>query len=70
MPTKEYFTQWRDKHREELTEYNKKYYETNKEKMVASLIVPVVCECGFETSKCNLKRHQKGSRHAKRMALL
>lgn len=70
MPTKEYFTQWRDNHREELIEYNKKYYETHKEKMVASLIKLVVCECGFETSICNLKRHKKNSRHAKRMALL
>lgn len=39
------------------------YREAHLEKMKKR----VVCECGFETSQCNLARHKKSRNHKKRM---
>lgn len=40
-------------------EYRQRHLDRLKEK--------VTCECGFVTSIVNLKRHKRGSTHAKRM---
>ena len=44
-------------------EYNKKYYEKNKEKIASKLYAKVTCEkCGRCVSHQNLTKHQKSSR--------
>ncbi len=43
-------------------EYNKKYYEANKEKIASKLYAKVTCEkCDKCVSHQNLKKHQKTS---------
>ena len=45
-------------------EYNKKYYEKNKEKIASKLYAKVTCEkCGRKVSHQNLKKHQKSSKY-------
>ena len=44
-------------------EYNKKYYEKNKETIASKLYAKVTCEkCGRKVSHQNLKKHQKSSK--------
>ena len=44
-------------------EYNKKYYEKNKETIASKLYAKVTCEkCGRKVSHQNLKKHQRSSR--------
>jgi hypothetical protein len=62
-----YIKNWRETNAEHISQYNKKWYAEHKEKMKASILLPVVCECGFHTAKCNLKRHQKSKNHIKKM---
>ena len=51
-----------------MKEYQKKYYETNKERILADILAPMQCECGFTCSKTNLKRHQKSKLHLKKLS--
>jgi len=53
---------------EDMKEYQKKYYETNKERILADILTPMQCECGFTCSKTNLKRHQKSKLHLKKLS--
>lgn len=52
---------------EERKEYNKKWYSENKESHLKKQLKPITCECGFESTYCNLKRHQKSKLHEKRL---
>lgn len=48
----------------------KQYYDSNPEfrkRHLEKLKKIVICECGFETSICNLKRHQQSRNHEKRL---
>jgi len=56
---KEYRVNNKEKIKERVKEYSKEYRERNKEKFT--------CECGCETSKLNLLRHQKTKKHIKLM---
>ena len=72
---KEYYKQYREGNKEQLSEYEKKYYEVNKEQILEKCkkryeankeIInekaneKVICDhCGCESTKRNLKRHQK-----------
>ena len=51
-------------------EYNHKYYPLHKQEVIANMLTPVKCECGFECGKSNLKRHQKSKLHLKKMNTL
>ena len=53
---------------EDFKEYHKKYYETNKERILADILAPMKCECGFTCSKTNFKRHQKSKLHLKKLS--
>lgn len=59
---------YRDTHKSQAKQYREKYYAEHKEKLVAYLLKPVVCECGFECASVNIKRHQKSKLHAKKLA--
>jgi hypothetical protein len=47
--------EWRKDHKEEISEYNKKWYEDNKEK--------ITCECGCIIRKSGLNKHKKTQKH-------
>ena len=53
---------------EDMKEYQKKYYETNKERILADILAPMQCQCGFTCSKTNFKRHQKSKLHLKKLS--
>lgn len=72
--------EWYDDNREELTERKKKYYENNKEEILQqhkkyreenkSVILEkkkekIICECGYETTRTNIARHQRSEKHLK-----
>jgi hypothetical protein len=57
-------------HKEYMKEYNeinknthKVYYEDNKEKIFEKRKEKVKCECGYEGTKSNLKRHKSNKKH-------
>jgi hypothetical protein len=44
--------------------YNKKYYDKNKEKLLANALVKVLCTyCNKSYSNANLNKHNKSDRH-------
>lgn len=49
-------------------EYKHKWYASNKDEILKNMLVPVICECGFECGQCNLKRHQKSKLHLKKLS--
>jgi hypothetical protein len=60
----------KDKKKEYMKNYNeinkqnhKVYYEDNKEKILEKRKEKVKCECGYEGTKSNLKRHQTSKKH-------
>jgi hypothetical protein len=57
---------------EEIRQYNiqycRKWYSEHKDEILKKIMTPVVCECGFETAQCNLKRHQKTKLHLKKLS--
>ena len=62
---KEYGNQYRNNNREKNKEQKKQYYQNNREKINEKAKEKVICECGYEITKCNLKRHQKSAKHIK-----
>jgi hypothetical protein len=60
---KVYGKQYRIDNREKNKEYCKEYYYENKEKINEKNKEKIICECGYEITKCNLKRHQKSDKH-------
>jgi len=52
---------------EDMKTYQKHYYEANKSRILADILAPVQCDCGFSCSKTNLKRHQKSKLHLKKL---
>ena len=44
-------------------EYNKQYYQKNREKILKKVLAKVVCSCGREVNHCNLKVHMKSGIH-------
>lgn len=64
----EYFKNYLKKWREEHKDYMKEWYASNKDKFLEKILTPVVCECGFECGKTNLKRHQKTKLHLKKLS--
>ena len=55
----------KDDVKERISTYNKEYYKRNRDKLIAQICTPIVCECGFKTSINHLKRHQESNRHKK-----
>ena len=49
-------------------ESNKKYYEKNKEKILALQHTYKVCECGLMVRVCARSNHLKSNRHKKLLA--
>ena len=46
------------------------YYQKNKQSILAKAAIKVICECGIESRKDNLSRHQKSAKHIKLLAAL
>ena len=82
---KEYRAEYRTKNKEEIckknAEYHTKnkvknnqnstnYYTKNKDKILEKNATIIVCECGSESTYCNIKRHRKTAKHAKLLALV
>jgi hypothetical protein len=53
-----------------LTEYREEYYKANKQSILAKAAIKVICECGTESRKYKLSRHQKSAKHIKLLAAL
>ena len=51
-------------------EYNKKYYEENKDKLLERAKDTVVCQCGKNITKSNFSKHLKTPIHLKSLAKL
>lgn len=60
---KEYDKKKYENNKEKILEKRKIYYKNNKEKIEERKKEKVICECGCEVKKCNLKKHQKSKRH-------
>lgn len=56
--------------KEHLKEYNKEYREKNADTIKEHKNQVIICECGIESTNCNLARHKKTEKHASLMALL
>ena len=48
-------------------QYNDKYYNKNKDKIIAHLMRKVLCPCGCVQTYCNLSRHKKTQLHINRL---
>ena len=53
----------KEKYKEKILEKAKEYYKNNKEKIKERKKENIICECGCEVKKYNLKKHQKTKRH-------
>ena len=66
---------WKDNHKTRIAEYNKNYYQSNKEnkpkylKYSNTRKVKVLCCCGRKVQKQNFKKHQITSIHQSRMII-
>jgi hypothetical protein len=49
--------------KEKLNEQKKKYREANKEKIKEKKREKIMCECGCEVLKQNIKQHQTSKKH-------
>lgn len=54
---------------EERKEYNKKYYEMNKNRILANSAIKVTCKCGKIVNRSNYFKHLETPLHKKRMEL-
>ena len=57
--------QWREDNKEILSDKAKKRYEKNKEKILLKNKIKISCSCGSEVRKCDIKRHERTSKHKK-----
>ena len=62
---KEQKNQYYNDNKKEINEKRKQYRIDNKEKINEKIKEKIICECGYEITKCNLKRHQKSAKHFK-----
>ena len=60
---KEYKKQWYNDNKEILNEKAKQYYNDNKEEINEKRKEKIICECGCEIRKSDLKTHQKTAKH-------
>ena len=62
--------QYRDAHKEERKEYDKKRYEQNKEEISKKASEQIMCECGSSISIRNRLRHLRSKKHEQLMEQL
>ena len=62
---KEYKKQYYNDNKNIFNERSLQYYYDNKKEINEKTKEKVICECGYEITKCNLKRHQKSDKHIK-----
>ena len=63
-------TIYRDGHKEERKEYDKKRYEQNKDEINKQRSVKITCQCGVDISLRNRLRHLKSDKHKQLMEQL
>lgn len=54
---------------EERKEYNRQYYEKNKNRILSNYAIKVTCKCGKDVSRANYFKHLETKLHKKRMLL-
>jgi hypothetical protein len=59
----EHQKKYQNENKEKLLENKKIYYELNKEKISEQRKEKILCPCGCEVVKCQLKRHQQSKKH-------
>lgn len=60
---KEYYKQYREDNKEQITEIKKQYYEQNKEHIAEQSKQKFTCECGSKYRHTSKSRHLKTQRH-------
>ena len=58
---------YNDEHKDEIRERKKKYSEEHKEEIKKKNAEKMTCECGCETTRSHLKRHQQTKLHKEKM---
>jgi predicted RNA-binding Zn-ribbon protein involved in translation (DUF1610 family) len=49
-------------------EYNTKYYEANKKRILKSMLEKVLCpDCNKMITRCNMNKHQRSQKHKANM---
>lgn len=66
----EYEKQYRENNREKILERKKQYRQDNKEIILKKQCEKITCECGCETTRSHLARHQKTKKHLKLMEVV
>ena len=64
---KEKIKEYYKTNKEKLPERMKEYREKNRKIINGNMKEKVKCECGYEGTKSNLKRHQTSKKHIKLM---
>lgn len=54
---------------EERKEYNKQYYEKNKDRILSNYAIKVTCKCGKSVSRANYFKHLDTKLHKNRIEL-
>jgi predicted GIY-YIG superfamily endonuclease len=60
---KQYMTQYRQEHTEELKAYNKQYYQEHTEELKAKMSAKYECECGGKYAYRSKAKHERTLKH-------
>jgi hypothetical protein len=60
---KEKIKEYQEVHKEKIKENKKDYYQNNKNEILKKQKEKIICECGSEIRKSDLKRHQQSATH-------
>jgi hypothetical protein len=63
--TREYDKKYYETNQDKIKDTHKKYYEDNKENIQEYASTKVVCECGSEITRSCLSRHKRSAKHIK-----
>jgi hypothetical protein len=55
--------EYKDDHKEKITEYYKQYYEKHKDELNEKNKQKIICKCGDESTKNHISRHRKSKKH-------
>jgi hypothetical protein len=60
---KEYHKQYSEDNKDKINQNKKKYYDNNKTKIREKQMEKIICKCGCEVNRHNLKKHQNSIKH-------
>ena len=61
--------QYRQDHKEKISEYHIQHYQANKEVILEKQKEKIVCECGRECRKSDIAKHRRTKRHLAKLNL-